>query len=182
MPSHFWWYTARAGGLVAWGLVLASCLWGLLLALRVGGRRPGPAWHLSLHRYLGALAIAFLVVHLVGIIADTFVTFTLVDVLVPFSTSWHSLAVAWGIIGMYLLVAIEITSLLRHRMANAVWRGIHLTSYVVLVVTTVHLLTAGTDAKNILPETVAVVIGVAVVFGGGMLITWRSAPKVRPVA
>ena len=83
---------------------------------------------------------------------------------------------------MYLLVAIEITSLLRHRMSNAVWRGIHLTSYVVLVVTTVHLLTAGTDAKNILPETVAVVIGVAVVFGGGMLITWRSAPKVRPVA
>ena len=45
-----------------------------------------------------------------------------------------------------------------------------------------HLLTAGTDAKNILPETIAVAIGVAVVFGGGMLLTWRSAPKVRPVA
>jgi predicted ferric reductase len=182
MPSHFWWYTARAGGLVAWGLVLASCVWGLLLALRVGGRRHGPAWHLSLHRYLSALAIAFVVVHLVGLIADTFVTFTLVDVLVPFSTSWHSLAVAWGIIGMYLLVAIEISSLLRHRMSNAVWRGIHLTSYVVLVVTTVHLLTAGTDAKNILPETIAVAIGVVVVFAGGMVLTWRSAPKVRPVA
>ena len=71
------------------------------------------------------------------------------------------LAVAWGIVGMYLLVAIEVTSLLRHRLSNAVWRGIHLTSYVVLVVTTVHLLTAGTDAKSIIPETVAIAIGEA---------------------
>jgi hypothetical protein len=51
----------------------------------------------------------------------------------------------------------------------------------VLVVTTVHLLTAGTDAKTVIPETIAIGIGVAVVFGGGMLLTWRSAPKVRPV-
>ena len=25
MASHFWWYAARAGGLVAWGLIVASC-------------------------------------------------------------------------------------------------------------------------------------------------------------
>ena len=181
MASHVWWYTARAGGLVAWGLVLASCLWGLLLALRVGGRRPGPAWHLSLHRYLGALALGFLGVHVAALIADSFVHFDLASVLVPFATTWHPLAVAWGIIGMYLLVAIEVTSLLRHRLTNAVWRGVHLTSYIVFVVTTIHMLTAGADAQDVIPEALAVGIGVAVVFGGGMLLTWRSAPKVRPV-
>jgi predicted ferric reductase len=181
MTSHLWWYTARAGGLVAWGLVLASCIWGLLLALRVGGRRPGPAWHLSLHRYLGALALVFLAVHVGALIADSFVQFSLADVLVPFATTWHPLAVAWGIIGMYLVVTIEVTSLLRQRISNAVWRGVHLTSYVVFVVTTIHMLTAGTDARAVLPEALAVGIGVAVVFAGGMLLTWRSAPKVRPV-
>jgi predicted ferric reductase len=181
MGGHFWWYTARAGGLVSWGLVLASCIWGLLLALRVGGRRPGPAWHLSVHRYLGALALAFLSVHVVSLIADSFVQFDLASVLVPFASTWHPLAVAWGVIGLYLVVAIEITSLLRNRISRAAWRGIHLTSYVVLVVTTIHMLTAGTDAHDVLPEALAVGIGVAVVFGGGMLLTWRSAPKVRPV-
>jgi predicted ferric reductase len=181
MASHFWWYTARAGGLVAWGLVVASCVWGLLLALRVGGRRPGPAWHLSLHRYLSGLAIAFLGVHVAAILADSFVHFTLADTLIPFASSWHPLAVAWGIVAMYLLVAVEFTSLFRQMLSNAVWRGIHLTSYVVLVVSTIHLLTAGTDARDLLPETVAIGIGVGVVFGGGMLLTWRTAPKVRPV-
>ena len=43
------------------------------------------------------------------------------------------------------------------------------------------MLTAGTDARTVIPEALAVGIGVAVVFGGGMLLTWRSAPKVRPV-
>ena len=106
--------------------------------------------------------------------------FGLVDVLVPLAASWHPLAVAWGIVCMYLLVAIEVTSLLRQHISQKVWRGIHLTSYVVLVVTTVHLLTAGTDSNDRPARDASpVAIGVAVVFGGAMLLTWRTAPKVR---
>ena len=44
---------------------------------------------------------------------------------------------------------------------------------------TIHLLTAGTDADDLLPTTSLVLIGVATVFGAAMLLTWRSAPKVR---
>ena len=104
MASHFWWYVARASGLVAWGLVVASCTWGLLHALRTFGRRPSPAWMLSVHRYLSALAIAFVVVHVVAILADGFVDFGVADVLVPMVSTWHPLAVAWGIVGMYVLL------------------------------------------------------------------------------
>ena len=39
--------------------MLASCTWGLLHALRAFGRRPSPAWMLSTHRYLSALALTF---------------------------------------------------------------------------------------------------------------------------
>src|SRR6478752_1109401 len=111
MSSHLWWYVARAGGLVAWALVVASCAWGLLHALRVFGRRPSPAWMLSTHRYLGALAVTFVAVHVIAILADSYVQFSLVDVLVPFTGAWHPVAVAWGVVGMYLLLAVEITSL-----------------------------------------------------------------------
>ena len=48
---------------------------------------------------------------------------------------------------MYLLVAIEITSLLRHRMSNRAWHAVHLLSYFLFATTTVHMLTAGTDVK-----------------------------------
>jgi len=182
MSSHLWWYVARAGGLVAWALVVASCTWGLLHALRAFGRRPSPAWMLSTHRYLSALAIAFVAVHVVAILADSYVHFSIADVLVPLSSSWHPVAVAWGIVGMYVLVAVEVTSLVRARLTPKVWRGVHLLSYVLLALVTVHMLSAGTDATDLLPVTSAVLFGVAAVFGAAMLLTWRSAPKVRASA
>jgi hypothetical protein len=182
VSTHFWWYVARAGGLVAWGLVVASCTWGLLHALRAFGRRPTPAWMLSTHRYLSALAISFVAVHVVAILADGYVRFSLADVFVPLVSTWHPVAVAWGIVGMYVLVAVEATSLLRAHLTHRVWRGIHLLSYVLLGFVTVHLLTAGTDARELLPAASAVMIGVATVFGVAMLLTWRSAPRVRAAA
>ncbi|MFI5047528.1 MAG: ferric reductase-like transmembrane domain-containing protein [Acidimicrobiia bacterium] len=183
MTQHVWWYTARAGGLVAWGLVVASCTWGLLLALRahVLGFRPTAAWTLSLHRWLGALAVTFTAVHVLALLADNFVGFGVTDVLVPFATSWHPVAVAWGIVGMYLLAAVEITSLFRLRVRPRTWRAIHLLSYVLLGVTTIHLLTAGTDSTTVIPEALAVVAGMVAVFGSTLLLMWRSAPRTRRV-
>jgi DMSO/TMAO reductase YedYZ heme-binding membrane subunit len=179
MTSHFWWYVARAGGLVAWGLVVASCAWGLLHALRTFGRRPSPAWMLSTHRYLGALAVTFVAVHVVAILADSFVEFSVGDVLVPLASSWHPVAVAWGVVAMYLLAAVEVTSLLRARLAPKLWRSVHLLSYVAFALSTIHLLSAGTDTTDLLPVTSAVLLGVAAVFGAAMLLTWRTAPRVR---
>lgn len=180
MASHTWWYVARAGGLVAWGLVLASCVWGLLHATRALGRRPTPAWMLSTHRYVGALAVVFTGVHILGLVADSYVSFGIDEVLVPFASSWHPVAVAWGVVAMWMLVAVEGTSLAREHLPQHVWRGIHLLSYPILAFTTVHLLAAGTDAKSLLPETLAVAVGVVTVFGAALLVTWRSAPKARP--
>ncbi len=134
---------------------------------------------LSTHRYLSALAVAFVAVHVVAIIADDFVHFGVADVLVPMLSSWHPVAVAWGIVSMYLLLVIEGTSLAARRLSPKVWRGIHVLSYVLLALVTIHLLTAGTDANDLLPTASSVLIGVAAVFGCAMLLTWRSAPKVR---
>ncbi len=168
------WYVARASGIVAWALVLTTIVWGLLLATKVLGRKPSPAWLLSLHRYLGALTVAFVGVHVGAILLDSYISFGITDVLVPFTGSWHPVAVAWGIVGMYLLVAIEITSLLRHRMSNRAWHAVHLLSYLLFATTTVHMLTAGTDVPALVASSAAVVLGVAVTFGSVAVYVWRS--------
>ena len=168
------WYVARSSGLVAWALVLATIVWGLLLATKVLGRRPTPAWLLSLHRYLGALAVVFVGVHVGALLLDTYTDFGITDVLVPFTGSWHPAAVAWGIVGMYLLGAIEITSLLRRRMSKRSWHAVHLLSYFLFATTTVHMLTAGTDVKEVVVSTAAVLLGVAAVFGSAALYVWRQ--------
>ena len=183
MDNALLWYVARASGVVAWGLVSASVVWGLALSSRAFGRRPRPAWLLDLHRFLGGLALVFTGVHVLAILTDTYVHFGLVEVLVPLASSWHPLAVAFGIVGFYLLAAVEVTSLLRDRVPRQLWRRVHFASFPLFVVTTVHLLSAGTDTGNPV-LTMAVIVMVASV---GALTTYRflpedGAPGRRPVS
>jgi DMSO/TMAO reductase YedYZ heme-binding membrane subunit len=148
--TQLWWYTARSGGIVAWALLTASVLWGLALSTRLLGPRPRPNWMLDLHRFLGGAAVVFTVVHVVSLMLDTFVGFGLAEVLVPFTSSYRPAAVAWGIVGFYLLVAIEATSLLRRRLSKRVWRATHFLSFPLFVFATAHGITAGTDSGSFL--------------------------------
>ncbi len=147
MRSQAWWYTARAGGIVAWALASLAVVGGLQLSTRLV-RKPAPSWVLDVHRFLGGLSVAFVGVHLLGLGLDHFVGFGPADFLVPFVSSYKPAAVALGVVAMYLLLAIEITSLAMRRMPRRTWHAVHLTSFVVFVVATTHGLTAGTDRRN----------------------------------
>jgi DMSO/TMAO reductase YedYZ heme-binding membrane subunit len=142
------WYIARAAGLVSWSLLTASVLWGLTMSTKTMRGRVRPNWLLDLHRYLGGLAAIFTGVHVAAIVADSYTHFGLTSVLVPFASSWHPVAVAWGVVGLYLLLAVELTSLARSRLPNRWWRAIHFASFPLYGVATLHLLTAGSDAGN----------------------------------
>jgi len=156
MRSQVMWYAARASGVVAWALAAASVIWGLALSTRALGPKPRPAWLFDLHRFLGGMALTFTVVHVASILLDTYTHFGIVNVVVPFTGSWHPMAVAWGIVGLYALLAVELTSLARAHLSRAVWRSVHFASFALFVVTTVHALTAGTDGRS-RPFVVAVV-------------------------
>jgi predicted ferric reductase len=146
--NEFWWYVARSSGFIAWATALGSLVWGMALSTRALGRRPRGPWLLDVHRYLGGLSVAFVGLHLVALVADSFVYFSILDLLVPFATSYRSSAVAWGILAFWLLLAIEVSSLLMHRLPRKAWYGIHLSSYVVAVAATLHGLYVGTDTAN----------------------------------
>jgi DMSO/TMAO reductase YedYZ heme-binding membrane subunit len=106
---------------------------------------------------LGALALVFTGVHVGAIMLDQYVHFGLSDVLVPFASKWHPIAVAWGIVGFYMLAAVEITSLLRSRIPKKFWRRVHYLSFPLFIFATVHGLAAGTDTTR----RVAVLVAVA---------------------
>ncbi len=125
-----------------------SVLWGLALATRAPvTARPRP-WLLDLHRFLGGLAVVFVAVHLAGLALDPFVSFGVAEIAVPMASSWKPGAVAWGVVAAYLLLAVEITSLLKKRIPARLWRSVHLTSYLLYAFATVHLLLAGMDRTN----------------------------------
>src|SRR5260370_41009106 len=122
--------------MVAWVRRGASVLWGLTLTTRVAGRITRPAWLLDLHRFLAAAALVFTGIHVLGILLDTYVHFGLAEVLVPLTGTWHAVAVAWGIVGFYLLAAIAVTSLRRSRLPRRARQCVHFARFPVFHVPT----------------------------------------------
>jgi methionine sulfoxide reductase heme-binding subunit len=154
------WYVARASGLVAWALLAGAVVWGLLLSSKVMRRRVKNSWLLDLHRWLAGLALVFTVVHVVAIMGDTYVHFGLASVLIPFATHWHPVAVAWGVASIYLLAAVELTSLLRRHLNHRLWRRVHFLSFPLFVSSTIHGVSAGTDGRTPMAIiTVALAVG-----------------------
>ena len=148
MNSQFWWFVSRASGMVAAVLLVLTLIWGLLLTTKVIDRRGLPAWLTDLHRYLGGLTVVFIALHLIGLVGDSYLTFSWSDLFVPFASSWKAGPVAWGVGAFWGIVIVEGTSLAQRRMKRSVWRGLHFLSYPVALMTALHSAQAGTDAGN----------------------------------
>lgn len=179
MSTHFWWYVARGAGISSWLFGATSVMTGLLLSSKAT-LRPRPNWQLDLHRYQGALSVSMLALHLSALVADSYSHFTVWGLLIPYASSWKPLAVAWGIVAMYLLIVVEVTSLLRKRLSEKVWHTIHLSSLVGYILSTAHFLQAGTDHRRA-PALLAIVAMTAANLG---LLCFRflAAPRARRTA
>jgi predicted ferric reductase len=146
---NLWWFLARAGGLVAWGMLGLSVLWGLAASTAILQQRRKPGWLLDLHSWLGGLAVTFTLIHVIALIGDDYVEFGLQEVLLPMTSEWRPMAVAWGVVSLYLLIAIQLTSLLRRHLPKRLWRWVHLTSFVLFFTSGIHAGMAGTDTANL---------------------------------
>lgn len=176
------WYVARSGGIVAWCLLALSLTLGLLLAGRMLGRKVSPAWILSVHRFLGGVSVLFTAVHVVAIMLDDFVDFGFVEVLVPWASTWKASPVAWGIIAMYLSIAIEATSFAMKRLPRKLWRAVHWSSAPLFGLATLHGYQSGTDAGRafIIAIVVAMLVLGLLTVARVMLARRRTEPKSDP--
>jgi methionine sulfoxide reductase heme-binding subunit len=138
------WYAARAAGLLAYLLLSTGAVLGLVLARK---RTPWPKFALEeVHRFVTILCGLFLTAHVGAILVDTYVPFSLRQVLIPFTADYRPLATALGVVALELLLAVAVTNLVRRRIPYRLWRRAHYASFVVWLAATAHGLLAGTDA------------------------------------
>jgi hypothetical protein len=148
MSSQVWWFVSRSSGMIAWALLTLSVCWGLFISTKAVAKASSPAWLLDLHRFLGGLGVVFTGIHLVGLWADSYVEFGWAELFVPMASSWKPGAVAFGVVALYVMVAVEVTSLLMRHLPRRLWKAIHLTSLPLFVIATYHAIAAGTDHEN----------------------------------
>lgn len=148
MNEKIWWYLSRSSGIVALVLLVASLVFGVLLATRVLKPIDRPAWLLDLHSWLGGSALVMTGLHLLGLALDGYIDFGPAELFVPGASEFRPLAVAIGVLSFYVLVAVQLTSYFRRRLSKRVWHGVHLLSYALVWGATVHAGMAGTDTVN----------------------------------
>jgi len=83
------------------------------------------------------------------------------ELLLPNASPWNTTAITWGVFAFYLLVVIQVSSWGMKHLPRRLWHGVHLLSYALFVMVTVHGFMAGTDSSNIVFFTIAVA-GIAI--------------------
>jgi sulfoxide reductase heme-binding subunit YedZ len=156
------WFATRGAGIVSLLLFSAVACLGLLSVARTQSARWPRFLTVELHRTLALLSVAFLAVHIATAVFDPFTHLGIAAALVPLASAYRPLPVAFGVVSVYLVAAVVVTSLLRDRVGHRTWRAIHWTSYASWPLAVEHTLTAGSDAFTpwLLAFTAACVIAV----------------------
>jgi len=139
------WIVLRAAGIAAYLMLFATVAWGLVGTSAAMGKRLSRATAVSIHQFISTAAVVLLGVHLGGLLVDSFMPFTPVDVLVPLHTSFRPVSVAFGIVAMYAAVVVLVSSWLRKRMSTKAWRRLHLLAVPAFAMSMVHGVLTGTD-------------------------------------
>ena len=139
------WYAARASGVAAY--VVLSLV--VAVGLSLGGKAQTPRWPRfsveDIHRFGGLLVGSLIGIHVLTIAADSFMPFSLAQLLVPFTSTYRPLWTGLGIAAAEILVALAITNHYRKRLPYSFWRKAHYLNFAVWGLASVHGLMAGTD-------------------------------------
>jgi DMSO/TMAO reductase YedYZ heme-binding membrane subunit len=155
------WLLIRGSGTIAFCLLSAATIWGLLVSSKLLGRLVKAKPLTWFHESLGIGALISTVVHVAVLSVHDFLDFTWAEILVPGESDWRPLPIALGVVAMYGLVVVVSSFYVKKRIGQRAWRVVHFTSFGVFVSSLVHGMTAGTDTRT--PLMLGIYLGAALV-------------------
>lgn len=142
------WDIARSGGFMSYILLTISVVIGLMLSLKWQTVQWPRMINSAMHNYITLISAIFMVVHVIAVTIDPFTKFGLNEVLIPFISHYRPTWIAYGILSLYLGIAIGISTLLRSRIGYKTWRAIHVSTILIFAMATVHGLGTGSDTQT----------------------------------
>jgi sulfoxide reductase heme-binding subunit YedZ len=182
-PSAYWYLTRSTGAVALLLLTLAIAL-GVVDVERWSTVR-WPRFVLdSLHRNVSLLALAFLVVHILTSVLDSFASISIVDAFIPFVGSYRPFWLGLGAVSFDLILAVIATSLLRARMGYSTWRAVHWLTYASWPIALVHGFGTGSDAGSswLLALSIACIALVVAAVLTRVLVGWPGDLRWRSAA
>lgn len=142
------WNIARTGGFTAYILLAISVALGLALSLHWQAPRWPRLINNELHNFVTLLGAIFLGVHILAAWIDPFTRFGWNEVFIPLVSHYRPLWMAFGIIALYLGLAIGLSTWLRPKIGYTWWRRLHVLTLVIYLLATIHGLGMGSDTRT----------------------------------
>lgn len=146
--DQFLWVLARVAGLSSYAALAIALVTGIALRTAVlewlGSNRALRA----LHEYTTVLWIPLAILHLLSLLLDTTARVGLLDLVIPFHSTYGTLAIGLGALSVDVLVLVTVTAFLKRRMNKNVWRWLHRLAYVAFALIFFHAVLSGTDFSD----------------------------------
>ncbi|HKV32603.1 MAG TPA: ferric reductase-like transmembrane domain-containing protein [Candidatus Dormibacteraeota bacterium] len=166
MNDTILWYATRGAGVVTLVLLTGVVVLGIASAMRWQTASWPRFLTTGFHRNLALATLIFLALHIVTAVVDPFTALGWQAALIPFSSSYRRFWLGLGVVAIYLLLAIAVTSLLRPIFGPRTWRLVHWLAYLMWPVAVIHGMGTGTDPRfawMLAIEAVCIGVVVAVV-------------------
>jgi predicted ferric reductase len=146
--DQFFWVLARVAGLSSYAVLAIALVTGIALRTAVldwlGSNRALRA----LHEYTTVLWIPLAVLHLLSLLLDTTARVGLLDLVIPFHSSYGTLALGLGALSVDLLILVTVTAFFKRRMNKNMWQWLHRLAYVAFALIFLHAVLSGTDFSD----------------------------------
>jgi methionine sulfoxide reductase heme-binding subunit len=171
--DQFFWVLARVAGLGSYAALAIALVTGIALRTAVFDWLGSNRLVRSLHEYTIVLWIPLAVIHVASLLLDGTARVTVIDVIVPFHSTYGTLAIGLGSLSVDVLLLVSVTAYLKRHMRKEVWIWIHRLGYAAFALIFLHAVLSGTDFSD--PAVSAITwgsaaalltLGVARVLGG----------------
>ncbi len=170
------WITSRAAGVTAFLALSLDVAFGLFISTRAADRAIPRARIVEAHRWLSAVTLTITAVHAGALLGDRFVRFDVLDLLVPFLSTYRPLSVGLGLLAAYVTIVVHHSFSWRKWLGAKVWRSLHYASFAAYAAALLHGVFAGTDTRALS----GIYLSSAAVIGS--LVLYRVAIARRPPA
>jgi methionine sulfoxide reductase heme-binding subunit len=146
--DQFFWVLSRVGGLGSYAALAVALVTGIALRTAVLDWLGSNRALRSLHEYTTVLWIPLAVVHLAALLLDRTSRIALIDLVVPFHSTYGTLGIGLGTLSVDVLLVVTVTAYLKRRMSVELWKWVHRLAYVAFALTFFHAVLSGTDFSD----------------------------------
>ena len=145
-PGLLGWYSVRALGFLAYIILAASVLYGLLLSTKLLDAIAHRPVSFALHKDLAIASLLAAGLHGTLLLTDQSFNFTPRAILVPFESPYAPILVGVGQITFYAMAIVVASFYIRRRVGQRAWRVLHYVTFLAFAGATVHGISAGSDS------------------------------------